>query len=225
MAEAHGADALRVYLLFMAPFENSTIWEQEGINGARRFLERTWRLANDVADAGPTEAAISQDGAAEARLARVVRRTIAQVTAEIERMAFNTAVAALMKCLNAMAEYRAERGVTPGLAAATRDFVLVLAPFAPFIAEALWQRLGGAYSVHSQPWPEHGEPEETGETATVVVQVDGRVRGRVEVSADAGDDEVAEIALANPPVQRALGQSQVARVVFVPGRLINFVTG
>ena len=221
VAATHGADALRIYLLFMAPFENSTIWDEEGINGARRFLERTWRLA--------TEVAASSDGddrtitGSDEQLARTMQRTIGQVTDEVERLAFNTAVAALMKCLNVMIDYRAEQGLTPSLRRAVRDFVLVLAPFAPFVTEELWERLGGQYSVHDRPWPEPG-PEMVEGTVTLVVQVDGRVRDRLALAVGAGEEEVRSLALASPAVRRALGGRPIDRTVYVPGRLINIVT-
>ncbi len=126
------------------------------------------------------------------RLARTVRRTIGRVTGEIERLEFNTAVAALMGCLNVLSDHRAEHGVTPALDRAVREFVLVLAPFAPHIAEELWERLGESPrgSVHYQPWPAWDTAETAEETVTLVLQVDGRVRDRLEVSTSAGEDEV-----------------------------------
>jgi leucyl-tRNA synthetase len=222
VAETHGADALRIYLLFMAPFENDTIWDEEGMNGARRFLERTWRLVNAVAGEKSQDAHQGSDS--EARLTRIVRRTVGQVTGKIERMEFNTAVAALMKCLNAMTDHHAGQGVTPALERAVRDFVLLLAPFAPHIAEELWERLGEPYSVHIQPWPAGDEADVAEETVMLVVQVDGRVRDRLELPADTGEEEARNLALASPAVQRALRSRAVARVVYVPGRLVNIVT-
>ncbi len=197
VAATHGADALRIYLLFMAPFENDTIWDEEGINGARRFLDRTWRLVNEVARLG----ADSHNGAvagSEEHLARIVRRTAGKVMGQIERLEFNTAVAGLMKCLNAMSAHRAGHGVTPGLADAVQDFVLMLAPFAPHIAEELWERLGEPYSVHTQPWPAGREGEVAEETVTLVVQVDGRLRDRLELPAGAGEDEVRALGPGKP---------------------------
>jgi leucyl-tRNA synthetase len=228
VAETHGADALRVYLLFMAPFQNNTIWDAEGVNGARRFLERVWRLAHEIAGgiAGGDEH--SGDGHhpvsdAEEQLDRTMRRTIWQVTDEIERLEFNTAVAALMKCLNAMSDYRVEQGLTASLRDAMRDFVLILAPFAPHMAEELWERLGGQYSVHYQQWPERG-PEVVEETGTLVVQVDGRVRDRLALPRGTGEETVRSLVLASSAVQRALAGRPVTRVVHVPGRLVNVVT-
>ncbi len=226
VAESHGADALRVYLLFMAPFENNTVWEPDGINGARRFLERTWRLVNEVAGARATSDPAHSPAAAEDELTRGVRRAVREVTEDIETLAFNTAVAALMKCLNTMSEYRAAHGITAALSRAVREFVLVLAPFAPHIAEELWERLSEPYSIHTQQWPAHDEPASAGEEGvTLVIQVDGRVRDRLVLAAGAAEAEVRQRALASPAVQRALRENTVARVIYVPGRLLNIVTG
>ncbi len=228
VAETHGADALRVYLLFMAPFQNNTIWEVDGINGARRFLERTWRLANEVAAAGAAADRGPGAGDGDAALRKVLHRTIRQVTGQIERLEFNTAVAGLMKCLNALSDYRTAHGITPALAENVRVFVRLLAPFAPHIAEELWERLetsaGGVGSIHRQPWPEWDEAEAAEEPAVVVVQVDGRVRDRLAFGAEGSEAEARESALRSPAVQRALAGRAVARAVYVPGRLINLVT-
>ena len=226
MAATHGADALRIYLLFMAPFENDTVWDEEGINGARRFLGRIWRLANEAAGIGVSGHNDRPVAGSEERLAVIVRRTAGIVMRQIERLEFNTAVAALMKCLNAISVHRARQGITPALGRAVRDFVLILAPFAPHIAEELWERLGGQYSVHYQPWPAwEAEAEIAEETVTLVVQVDGRLRDCLELPAGAGEDEVCALALASPAVQRTLRSRAVTRIVHVPDRLVNIVTG
>jgi leucyl-tRNA synthetase len=217
VAETHGADGLRLYLLFMAPFENNTVWEEEGINGARRFVERVWRLAATVAASQPIDKPTS-------KLTNTLHRTIRRVTADVEAFKFNTAVAALMECLNEMSAHHQTHGVTAELAATTRTFVLLLAPFAPFVAEELWERLGGPYSVHQQAWPTWDEAQAAEEIVTLVVQVDGRVRGRLSVPAGIGEEEARRQALACDSVRRQLEGRRVARVVYVPGRLVNIVT-
>jgi len=218
VAKIHGADALRIYLLFMAPFENDTVWEEEGIVGAKRFLQRTWRLVNAVAaSAQPPDHATGQ-------VSRGLHRTIQRVTADVEAFKFNTAVAALMECLNDLVAHHQAQGVTVELAEAARTFVLLLAPFAPHIAEELWARLGGPYSVHQQAWPTWDEALIARETLTLVVQVDGRVRDRLTVSAGVGEAEARELALNCEGVRRHLIHRRVARVVYVPGRLVNVVT-
>ncbi len=219
VAATHGADALRIYLLFVAPFENNTVWEEEGITGAKRFLHRTWRLANAVA-AAPHPTTTST----HTQLRRTVQRTIQRVTADVEAFKFNTAVAALMECLNEMAAHHRAHGVTAELAAATRTFVLLLAPFAPHIAEELWARLDGPYSVHQQPWPTWDETLVAEEIITLVVQIDGRMRDRLTVPAGIREAEARDLALNCDGVRRHLKGRQVARVVYVPGRLVNVVT-
>jgi len=219
VAEAHGADALRIYLLFMAPFENNTVWEEEGIAGAKRFLERTWRLVNAaVAGTGARHDARS-DG-----LRRTVHRTIKRVTADVKAFKFNTAVAALMECLNEMTAHYQAHGVTAELTEAARTFVLLLAPFTPHIAEELWARLGGPYSVHQQAWPTWEEALVAEETVTLAVQVNGRLRDKLIVPAGITEAGARELALNCDGVRRHLDGRRVARVIYVPGRLVNVVT-
>jgi len=221
VAEAHGADALRVYLLFMAPFENNTIWEEEGIVGVKRFLYRTWRLVNAVAaNSQPPDHPTTQP---PNHLTTHLHRTIRRVTADVETFKFNTAVAALMECLSTMVAHHQAHGVTVELVEATRAFVLLLAPFAPHITEELWRRLGGPYSVHQQAWPTWDAELTAQETVTLVVQVDGRVRDRLTVPAEVTESEARALALNCDGVRRHLAGRRVARVIYVPRRLVNVV--
>jgi leucyl-tRNA synthetase len=242
VAAAHGADALRIYLLFMAPFENNTVWEEDGIIGAKRFLQRFWRLAVAIAaspprsggsgDSSPTvHPSPSRTGGSgdssptvHTQLRRTIHRTIRRVTADVEAFKFNTAIAALMECLNEMNAHHHAHGVTPALAEATRTFVLLLAPFAPHIAEELWARLGGSHSVLQQPWPAWNETLAAEETVTLVVQVNGKVRARIEVPAGINEDEAKEIALSDENVQCHIGSQEIRKAIYVPGRLVNVVT-
>jgi leucyl-tRNA synthetase len=218
VAETHGADALRIYLLFMAPFENNTVWEEEGIAGAKRFLQRVWRLANEVIAAQPTNKPITQ-------LTTTRHQTIQRVTTDAEVFKFNTAIAALMEMLNTMSSHHHERGVTVELAEAVRTYILLLAPFAPHIAEELWARMDEAYSVHQQPWPEWDEALAAEEMITLVVQVNGKLRARIEVPADIGEEAAKEVALTDESVQQHVGGKEIRKVIYVPGRLVNVVTG
>jgi leucyl-tRNA synthetase len=218
VARAHGADALRIALLFMAPFENNTVWEEESIVGAGRFLERVWRLVNAVGATrrvAPTE---------RPTIAATLHRTVRRVTEDVEAFKFNTAIAALMECLNEMSAHHRDAGITAELAEAAGVFVRLLAPFAPHVAEELWARLGGAYSVHQQPWPEWQETHIAEQTMTLAVQVNGRVRDRLSVPAGATEDEIRDQALTRDGVRRHLDGRRVARAIYVPGRLINLVT-
>jgi len=243
VAATYGADALRIYLLFLAPFDGNTVWDEEGITGARRFLDRIWRLATAVAAARPSppRSGGSGDGSPTAPHSSPPRSggsgdrsptpphihlspTIQSVTADIEAFKFNTAIAALMECLNGLSAYHHAHGVTAELAEAIHTFVLLLAPFAPHIAEELWARLGGPYSAHQQAWPTWDEPAVAEETITLIVQVDGRVRDKLTVPADVSEAEIHERALACNGVRRRLDGRRVARVIYVPGRLVNVVT-
>jgi leucyl-tRNA synthetase len=224
VAATHGADALRVYLLFMAPFENNTVWEEEGIVGAKRFLQRFWRLANAVISSPPPSGCPKAATAEQSGLGGVVHRTIQRVTMDVTALKFNTAVAALMECLNEMNEHYQRIGdVTTELAEATRTFVLLLAPFAPHISEELWQRLGEPYSVHQQTWPQWDEARVGEETATLVVQVNGKVRDKLRVPVGIDDQVSRELALSSKAVRRHLNGREPKRIVVVPGKLVNIV--
>jgi leucyl-tRNA synthetase len=223
VAEAHGADALRVYLLFMAPFENNTVWEggdaqaSHGIAGATRFLQRVWQLVNAVI----ANQATSQP---TTKLTTHLHQTIRRVTADVEAFKFNTAIAALMELSNAMGAHHRKYGTTTELAEAVRTYVLLLAPFAPHITEELWARMEEPYSVHQQPWPEWDAVLAAEETVTLVVQVNGKVRARIEVSADIGEETAQKAALSDDNVQRQIDDKEIEKFIYVPGRLVNIVT-
>jgi len=223
VAETHGADTLRIYLLFMAPFENNTVWEggdaqaSHGIAGAKRFLQRVWRLADEIIASQP----VSQP---TTKLTTHLHQTIQRVTADVEAFKFNTAIAALMELLNAMSAHHREHGITAELAEAVRTYVLLLAPFAPYITEELWSRTEKPYSVHQQPWPGWDAALAAEETITLVVQVNGKVRARIEVSADIEKETAREAALSDENVQSHVDDQRIHKVIYVPGQLINIVT-
>jgi leucyl-tRNA synthetase len=218
----YGADAVRVYLMFLGPWEAGGPWNPQGIEGAARFLQRVYRLAVWAAEAPEGEG----DGPAEAALRRALHRTVRAVGQDLERFAFNTAIAQLMTLCNQAHAYREERGPRADgrcLREVARTLTLLLAPLAPHLAEECWEILGGEGSVHAQAWPAYDPELAKEETFTLVVQVNGRVRDRLEVEVGAGEDELRRLALASPKVQAALGGREPARVVVVPGRLVNVV--
>ncbi len=220
VAEMHGADALRIYLLFMAPFENNTVWEEEGIVGAKRFLQRFWQLAVATANTDPP---VDVSARRTSKLTNRLHQTIKRVGDDIRAFKFNTAIAALMEYLNEMTAYRREHGVTTELVMTTRTFILLLAPFAPHVAEELWERLGGAYSVHHQPWPQWDVDWVAEEQISLVVQINGKVRARIQTAADIDDDAARTLALTSDAVQRHLAGRSPRRVIIVPGKLVNIV--
>jgi leucyl-tRNA synthetase len=223
--ERYGADVTRLYILFIAPFEASAVWEVEEdgttpqhIEGVRRFHERVWRLVQPGQE-GPAA------GAADEALRRAMHRVIRDVTAEIEAMRYNTAISALMTFSTALEDYRGQHGDTVCFYEARRALVLLLAPLAPFITEEAWRIWGEAGSVHHQRWPEYDPELSRPAEVTIPVQVDGRVRDRITVPAEADEETVRAAALAAEAVQRTLDGRRVQQVIVVPGRLVNVVTG
>ncbi len=236
VADKHGADALRIYLCFMAPFEHNTTWEEGRINGSQRFLQRVWRLSHRIM-AGSAKNITSLKPSDEAALNATLHHTIKRVTQDIEALKFNTAIAALMECLNALSEAYQQasehqrHSSSPILRDAVKTFILLLAPFAPHISESLWQVLGEGErmkeqtSVHQQAWPIWDEKALATETVTFAVQVDGRVRDKVTVSATAAETDIRQAALACSGVQPYLQDRDVKRVIYVPQKIVNIVTG
>ena len=195
--EAHGSDVLRCALLFSAPWERGGDFIDDAIAGIERFFARAWRTIT-----GPN---------AEAAAERTVARAIVDVGDAIGRLTFNVGIARLMELLPHV-----------GSADDKRTFVLLLAPFAPHLAEELWAQLGEPYSVHRAQWPVADRATHVPERTVVVVQVDGAVRGRVEL--DIGASEADAVARARATVGTAPSQDATRRVVYVPGRVVNFVT-
>ncbi|HEV8636316.1 MAG TPA: class I tRNA ligase family protein [Chloroflexota bacterium] len=240
IVERYGADALRVYELFMAPFDQDVEWSEEGIVGVRRFLRRVWDLV------GQSWLPAGRNDADDGDLVRLRHRAVRRATRELEELRLNTMVAGLMELANALEErHRSGRSRTAAYQEALEALVLLLAPAAPFLAEGLWQLTGGfgraagsspyagdpeapfgpAGSVHAQPWPTWDETLAREELVTVVVQVNGRVRDRIELPADATEVEARTSAFARPRVRALVPAPDRARVVYVPGRVLNVVSG
>ena len=223
----YGADATRMALLFLGPFDADADVRgfERSVVGMARFLGRVWEVCQgDAPGTGNREPDERRQtpGASQpqtsARLSAIVRR----VTDDLEAQRFHTAIAALMEYTGWLR--RAGARMAPDRCAeARRTLVLLLAPFAPHIAEELWVQLGGAGSVHDQPWPA-GEPEPTAATVELPVQVDGRLRGHINVAHDASADELRAAALACHAVQAAVAGRTVRRVIVVAGRVVNVVT-
>jgi leucyl-tRNA synthetase len=223
VVERYGADILRMYLLFMAPFDRNVNWDEEGITGAERFLQRVWRICHESGQVG-NQANVSQENA----LRRATHKTIQRVTDDIDSFKFNTAVAAMMEFANTLWanwEQHSSGGepASPAFDEAVDVLIRLLAPFAPHISEELWAQRGGRYSVHQQPWPEYDLDLTVDESITLVVQVNGKVRDRIVVPAGIDDEEARQRALDSERVQRHLDGRTPKMVIVVPGRLVNIV--
>ncbi len=213
LAEAYGADAVRLYILFMGPADQDMEWTDEGLEGTARFLRRLWRVVNEVASNAPPA------GPSDGPLARKTHETIAKVSDDIgRRFVFNTPIAAMMELVNKLAPATSDPAARP----AAETVVSLIQPYAPHIAEELWQRLGHE-RLWEQPWPIADDALLERDTFELVIQVNGKVRDRVEVSADLPEAELIEQAKASPRVQVQLDGKEIRQAIVVPRKLVNFV--
>jgi len=222
----YGADTVRLFMMFAAPPEQALEWSDEGVQGCFRFLKRFWNaVATHVGDgpAGPVEPA--KLGAAQKDLRRKTHRTILKIGDDIgRRYTFNTAVAAAMELLNAVNRFddssAAGRAV---VREALEAVVLMLAPMVPHICHELWSMLGHETAPIDERWPAADAAALEADLVEIVVQVNGKLRGRIEVSADADDDAIGALALSDPNVQRFVADKTIRKTIVVPGRLVNIV--
>jgi len=222
IVERYGADTGRVYEMFLGPPDQDAEWNDRGVDGVARFLHRVWRLV--VGEEDEVVAGISPVSMED--LSRKRHETIEKVTRDVEAFHFNTAMSALMELANAMQDYLQGGGRrTQSWEAVCRDLTLLLGPFAPHLAEELWQRQGGDGLLVFQPWPAVDPAQLRRSQVTVVVQVDGRLRDRIEMPSGTDAAAAQTLALTRTNVQRAIGGRRVQRAVHVPDRLINLVTG
>lgn len=218
MVETFGADALRIYEMFMAPFDQDIAWSADGINGARRFLNRIWSLYADTYLPGAS--AKGED----VELRRSLHKTIRYVGERIDGFRFNTMISALMEFANTLADrQRTETWRTATYHQALETLMVLLAPAAPHIADELWQLTGHTGSVHQQAWPAWDGELARDELIEVPIQVDGRLRDVVEVTRQASQEEVYQQALAQPKIQQHLAGRKVAKVFYVPAKVLNIV--
>jgi leucyl-tRNA synthetase len=218
LVERYGADTVRTHLMFAFDWEKGGPWDSHGIAGSRRFIDDVWKLATTEYE----PATVSDD--ASAALLRVAHQTIEKVDRDMMAFKWNTAVAALMTLRNTMLDERTSREVsTEAWDAALSTLLLLLAPIAPHVTEELWHRVGNAESIHLQSWPEVDPELAADETVTLVVQVNGKVRDRIEVSPDIDEEAATALALAAERVQPYLEQGEVRKVIARPPGLVNLV--
>ncbi len=210
----YGADTLRLYEMYMGPLEASAPWNTRDIIGVHRFLQRAWRLAVDE-DTGK----LSLQDQPSADVERALHAMIAKVTSDIERLAYNTAIAAMIEFVNTAT---AKGGVT---ADQLERFSLVLSPFAPHMGEELHSRVGNDESLAYRSWPQHDPAMLAVDEIELPVQVMGKMRGHVMVAADADAADIEAAVLADDRIQKVLAGAAVRKVVVVPGKIVNIVTG
>jgi leucyl-tRNA synthetase len=216
----HGSDVLRCFLMFLGPWSRGGPWSGDGIIGLSRFLHKVWALVVEPAKDALTDPSDDQARAVERKL----HQTIRKVGHDLEGYNFNTAIASLMELVNELTT--AKRTIISRSDAwkkTMETLALLLAPFAPHLAEELWEVLGHADSIHRQAWPIFDPALAQENTFSLVVQVNGRVRDSIEVARGIGETEARELALRSEAVRRHLGGKQPARVIYVPERLVNVV--
>ncbi len=218
-----GADAVRCFLMFIGPWDQGGPWSDVGINGVARWLNRVWGLL----ERNPQDlAAADTDPQAVRDTLRILHQTVRKCYHDLDKFKFNTAIAALMELANHLSKVWAEGSVDPATwRECVAKFLLMLAPIAPHIAEELWERAGHPYSIHQQQFPEWDDALAAADTITLVVQVNGRVRDRIEAPADIDEPAARELALSSVKVQPYTEGKTVNKAIYVPGRLVNVVVG
>jgi leucyl-tRNA synthetase len=231
MVERYGADSTRLYSLFAAPPDRDLDWQEQGVEGCYRFLGRVYRFVTKHAalQGGASAGEMAGDMSSGARaIQRKMHQTIAKITQDFDgRWHFNTCIAAIMEFVNEL--YAAESAIAAGripqalLREAMKNLVLLLAPFAPFLAAELWTQLDERDTLLKHPWPQFDPALVKADEVEIVVQVNGKLRARITVPADASEDLMRERALADEKVKAAIEGKQIMKVIVVPGKLVNIV--
>jgi leucyl-tRNA synthetase len=213
----YGADALRIYGLFMAPFEKSVDWSADGIVGAKRFLIRIWNLVLTYWE--PSYDEIDMD------LEKERHRIIQKVTDRIETFRFNTMVSALMEFVNTSYEWvNADKWRSATFRKCLENLMILLAPIAPYISEELWVKTGHNFSVHQQKWPVYEKQLVSFKKVDLPVQTNGKVRAIIQLETEATQAEALKIAVKNPDIKKYLEKQEITRVVYVPGKILNIIS-
>ena len=218
-----GADAVRAYLMFVAPWEQGGEWNDSGISGISRWLNRVWNLVlGGYTESGEANPAVRQK--AERELSRTIHQTIRKVSSDLERLRFNTMIAALMELTNYLTKAKETGCIDDSAWQESTDTLLrLLAPTTPHLAEELWLMTGHDYSIHNQSWPKWDEELAKDEEITLVVQVNGKLRDRIIVPALITEFEAMKLAYGSQRVMAYLEGKQWIKNIYVPGRLINIV--
>ena len=216
--QGYGADALRTYVLFMGPIELDAAWDSRGIAGVYRFLNRVWTLVQEFNDSEKTATTPGDEA-----VRRAQHKTVRKVTSDFHRLSFNTAISALMEYTNDLYKLKIDGFSEKPWQEALSAISQLIAPFAPHMAEELWQQLGHGGLVHETMWPTWDDSLIVEETTTIIVQVNGKLRAKIEVAKETSEDDIKAQALAADNVAKFVGDQKPAKVIYVPGRLVNIV--
>ncbi|MFD1410977.1 leucine--tRNA ligase [Lapidilactobacillus gannanensis] len=213
VVEQYGADTLRLYEMFMGPLDASISWSEEGLAGSRRFLDRVWRLFIDDEDKLRDRITTVDDG----KLDRIYNQTVKKVTEDFEHLHFNTGISQLMVFINEA--YKVDALPVQYV----EGFVQMLAPIAPHMMEEIWEKLGHDESLTYAAWPTYDESKLVEETAEIIVQVNGKLRAKLQVAKDISKDDLEKLALANDHVTEFTDGKQIVKVIVIPGKIVNVV--
>jgi leucyl-tRNA synthetase len=229
----YGADALRTFLMFAAPPEINARWNPQGVPAAYRFLNRVWNLVQEFLevnqDAQPEDQKIELNPEIEKQILSTSHKAVKKVTEDIENDKFNTAVAAMMEATNSFFKIKEQDGgkmiddKNGTWRSSLMNLLAVLAPFAPHITEELWQDLGHSSTIHIDTWPKWDEKYLVSETIKIAVQINGKLKSEIEVDANSEKDEVLKTAKGDSKVGNAIGDKEVKKEIYVPGKIVNFV--
>ena len=225
MDSGYGADALRVYEMFIAPYDMDAPWDPRGVPGTYRFLNRAWNLVQEFVDKNPSGSLDANEKTAQ-ELLRLTHLTIKKVTRDIEDEKFNTAVASMMEMVNGLYKIKESHGIDTSdeWRFALESLIQILAPFAPHITEELWREMGHDDTVHVGHWPKWDEKYLKSDTMTIIVQVNGKLRAKLELPSDMDKQGVEAAALADENVQKFTNNKPPKKMVYVPGKLVNIVS-
>ena len=221
MDSGYGADSLRVYEMFIAPYDLDAPWDTRGVPGTYRFLNRVWTLSQEYIDAGD----VTLDSAAVKEILAIAHKTNKKVTTDIEDEKFNTAISTMMEAVNGYYKLKEKYviGKSDAWKFAIESLLQTLSPFAPHITEELWQQSGHTDTIHVDHWPIWDDKFFQLDSMTIVVQVNGKLRAKLMVATDADAEEIKLLALADGNVQTFMDNKKPTKVIYVPGRLVNIV--
>jgi leucyl-tRNA synthetase len=211
----YGADSVRMYLAFMGPYDQNASWQMQGVTGLRRFLEKVWKLKSEIRN--PKSETNPKSKIQNPKLDSLLHKTIKKVTDDIENLRFNTAISSMMILVNKLEK---EKNIP---IANYQLLITLLSPFAPHIAEEIWEQLGHEKSIFFEKWPKYDPKLVRDEEITLIIQVNGKVRDQLKLAAEASEEEAKKMALENEKVKKYIGNQEIQKTVFVPNRLINFV--
>jgi len=221
LVDTYGADALRLHLMFLGPWEQGGPWNERGITGMERFIRRAFMLVSEAASRDITEDVTEEDNAA---ILSLLHRTIKRVTTDLDDFQFNTMIAALIEFTNELMKLKDQPvSRTSTWREGMETLTLLMAPSTPYVAEEMWSRLGKPFSVHQQSWPDYDESLAVARTVEIPVQVNGKIRDRITVPSGADESSVMELAMASDRVQDHIAGKTIVREIFVADRMVNLV--